>query len=105
MPIRVCYPALEKDEWRIVTGCDLKNTKWNCHNGGSWPVLLFWLLAAASIKAGCLDDAFGLLEERIVKDEFPEYYDGEQARTMHTFTSAGYLVAKLLVEDLYKLCT
>lgn len=37
MPLKVCYPALEDAEWRIVTGCDSKNIKWSYHNGGSWP--------------------------------------------------------------------
>ncbi|XP_018482620.1 probable alkaline/neutral invertase B [Raphanus sativus] len=42
MPLKVCYPAIESHEWKIVTGCDPKNTRWSYHNGGSWPVLL-WL--------------------------------------------------------------
>lgn len=37
MPLKVCYPAIESHEWRIVTGCDPKNTRWSYHNGGSWP--------------------------------------------------------------------
>lgn len=37
MPLKVCYPAIENHEWRIVTGCDPKNTRWSYHNGGSWP--------------------------------------------------------------------
>lgn len=37
MPIKACYPAIESHEWRIVTGCDPKNTRWSYHNGGSWP--------------------------------------------------------------------
>jgi hypothetical protein len=37
MPVKVCYPALENHEWRIITGCDPKNTRWSYHNGGSWP--------------------------------------------------------------------
>jgi hypothetical protein len=37
MPLKVSYPALEGHEWRIVTGCDPKNTRWSYHNGGSWP--------------------------------------------------------------------
>ena len=37
MPVKVCYPALETHEWRIITGCDPKNTRWSYHNGGSWP--------------------------------------------------------------------
>lgn len=26
MPLKICYPALEGEEWRIITGCDPKNT-------------------------------------------------------------------------------
>lgn len=37
MPLKVSYPALENHDWRIVTGCDPKNTRWSYHNGGSWP--------------------------------------------------------------------
>lgn len=37
MPAKCAYPALEKEEWVIVTGCDPKNTRWSYHNGGSWP--------------------------------------------------------------------
>ncbi|PKA63002.1 Alkaline/neutral invertase CINV2 [Apostasia shenzhenica] len=41
MPLKICYPALEYDEWRIITGSDPKNTPWSYHNGGSWPTLLW----------------------------------------------------------------
>ena len=37
MPLKIAYPALEGHEWKIVTGCDPKNTRWSYHNGGSWP--------------------------------------------------------------------
>ncbi|CAN6440257.1 unnamed protein product [Victoria cruziana] len=37
MPLKIAYPAIESHEWRIVTGCDPKNTRWSYHNGGSWP--------------------------------------------------------------------
>jgi len=37
MPLKISYPALEGNEWRIVTGYDPKNTRWSYHNGGSWP--------------------------------------------------------------------
>lgn len=26
MPLKICYPALENEEWRVITGCDPKNT-------------------------------------------------------------------------------
>eukprot|EP00249_Psilotum_nudum_P021109 c27974_g1_i1 orf=347-1960(+) len=82
MPLKVCYPALEGHEWRIVTGCDPKNTRWSYHNGGSWPVLL-WLLTAACIKTGrpqMARRAIDLVEQRLSKDHWPEYYDGKLGR-------------------------
>ncbi|OAY48992.1 hypothetical protein MANES_05G021300v8 [Manihot esculenta] len=108
MPLKVTYPALEGHEWRIVTGCDPKNTRWSYHNGGSWPVLL-WLLAAACIKVGrpqIAKRAVELVEQRLSKDGWPEYYDGKtgryvgkQARKYQTWSIAGYLVAKMMIEN------
>ncbi|XP_008801295.1 probable alkaline/neutral invertase F [Phoenix dactylifera] len=108
MPMKVCYPAIESHEWRIVTGCDPKNTRWSYHNGGSWPVLL-WLVAAACIKTGrpqVARRAVELAECRLLKDNWPEYYDGKQgryvgkqARQFQTWSIAGYLVAKMMLED------
>ncbi|XP_047320748.1 probable alkaline/neutral invertase F [Impatiens glandulifera] len=108
MPVKVCYPALENHEWRIVTGCDPKNTRWSYHNGGSWPVLL-WVLTAACIKIGrpqVARRAIELAESRLLEDGWPEYYDGKtgryvgkQARKYQTWSIAGYLVAKMMLED------
>ncbi|XP_041021509.1 probable alkaline/neutral invertase B [Juglans microcarpa x Juglans regia] len=108
MPLKIAYPALESHEWRIVTGCDPKNTRWSYHNGGSWPVLL-WLLTAACIKTGrphIARHAIELAESRLSKDHWPEYYDGKlgryvgkQARKFQTWSIAGYLVAKMMLED------
>eukprot|EP01018_Ginkgo_biloba_P019957 Gb_17442 [translate_table: standard] len=108
MPLKVSYPAIESHEWRIVTGCDPKNTRWSYHNGGSWPVLL-WLLTAACIKTGrpqLARRAIELAERRLSKDGWPEYYDGKlgryigkQARKLQTWSIAGYLVAKMMLED------
>ncbi|XP_022858169.1 probable alkaline/neutral invertase D [Olea europaea var. sylvestris] len=108
MPLKICYPAIESHEWRIVTGCDPKNTRWSYHNGGSWPVLL-WLLTAACIKTGRIQiarRAIDLAESRLLKDGWPEYYDGtlgryvgKQARKYQTWSIAGYLVAKMMLED------
>jgi len=44
MPLKISYPAIESHEWRIVTGCDPKNTRWSYHNGGSWPGSSFLLI-------------------------------------------------------------
>ncbi|XP_073315448.1 probable alkaline/neutral invertase B [Primulina huaijiensis] len=108
MPLKICYPAMESHEWRIVTGCDPKNTSWSYHNGGSWPVLL-WFLTAACIKSGrpqLARRAIELAEKRLFKDHWPEYYDGKlgrymgkQARKNQTWSIAGYLVAKMMLED------
>nr|CAB3489298.1 unnamed protein product [Digitaria exilis] len=108
MPLKICYPAIENHEWRIITGCDPKNTRWSYHNGGSWPVLL-WLLTAACIKTGrpqMAKRAIELAESRLLKDGWPEYYDGKlgrfvgkQARKFQTWSIAGYLVARMMLED------
>lgn len=108
MPLKIAYPALENHEWRIVTGCDPKNTRWSYHNGGSWPVLL-WLLTAACIKTGrpqMARRAIDLAEQRLSNDLWPEYYDGKlgryigkQARKFQTWSIAGYLVSKMMLED------
>ncbi|KAK4411526.1 Alkaline/neutral invertase CINV2 [Sesamum angolense] len=101
MPLKIAYPALEGHQWRIVTGCDPKNTRWSYHNGGSWP--------AASIKTGrpqIAKRAIELVEQRLAKDGWPEYYDGisgryigKQARKYQTWSITGYLVAKLMIEN------
>ncbi|WCJ35101.1 Plant neutral invertase family protein [Euphorbia peplus] len=108
MPMKICFPAIEGHEWKIVTGCDPKNTRWSYHNGGSWPVLL-WLLTAACIKTGrpqIARKAIEVAERRLSKDHWPEYYDGKvgrfvgkQARKYQTWSIAGYLVAKMMLED------
>ncbi|KAF9623978.1 hypothetical protein IFM89_007421 [Coptis chinensis] len=37
MSMKISYPALEEEWWKIVIGSDPKNTPWSYHNGGSWP--------------------------------------------------------------------
>ncbi|WOG87706.1 hypothetical protein DCAR_0206937 [Daucus carota subsp. sativus] len=106
MPLKICYPALDGEEWRIVTGSDPKNTPWSYHNGGSWPTLL-WQLTVACIKMnrpGIAENAVKIAERRLSRDKWPEYYDtrrgrliGKQARLFQTWSIAGYLVAKLLL--------
>ncbi|XP_074365040.1 putative alkaline/neutral invertase B [Apium graveolens] len=108
MPLKISYPAMEGHEWRIVTGYDPKNTSWSYHNGGSWPVLV-WLLTAACIKTGRQEiarRAIELTESRLMKDNWPEYYDGKcgryvgkQSRGNQTWSIAGYLVAKMMLEE------
>ena len=71
--------------------------------------VLLWLLTAACIKTGrpqIARRAIDLAESRLLKDSWPEYYDGKlgryvgkQARKYQTWSIAGYLVAKMLLED------
>lgn len=106
MPFKICYPALENQEWRILTGGDPKNTPWSYHNGGSWPTLL-WQLTVACIKLNRPEiavKAVQIAERRISRDKWPEYYDtkgarfiGKQSRLFQTWSIAGYLLAKLLL--------
>lgn len=112
MPMKICYPALEDKEWELITGCDPKNVRWSYHNGGSWPVLLWYLVAAAQ-KTGrksIAERAIKTAEKRWLqykdKDKWPEYYDGKRgtlvgkkAMRNQTWTIAGYIVAKDLIEN------
>ncbi|MBD2014665.1 glycoside hydrolase 100 family protein [Microcoleus sp. FACHB-53] len=108
MPMKLCYPALEERDWESITGCDPKNVPWSYHNGGSWPVLL-WSLTAAALKTKQIEiaeRAIQLAEHYLLDDEWPEYYDGKngnvigrEARLYQTWTIAGYLVAKYLIQD------
>ena len=71
--------------------------------------MLLWLLTAACIKTGrpqIARRAIELAETRLIKDNWPEYYDGKlgrfvgkQARKCQTWSVAGYLVAKMMLED------
>jgi len=105
MPMKISFPALENEEYRVVTGCDPKNIPWSYHNAGSWPVLL-WILAAACVKLKKTDlakRALDIAAARLAEDEWPEYYDGKrgrligkQARKYQTWTIAGFLLAQEL---------
>ena len=108
MPMKLCYPALEDNDWRIVTGADPKNRPWSYHNGGSWPVLL-WMLTAAAKKMNrgeLAHHAIAVAERRLMQDHWPEYYDGpdgrligKEARKCQTWTITGYLLAKELLAN------
>lgn len=107
MPLKICFPAVKGQEWRTMTGCDPKNIPWSYHNGGNWPVLL-WFLTAASLKTGRPELAYkavAIAEKRLLKDQWPEYYDskhgkliGKEARKYQTWTIAAFLVSKALLE-------
>lgn len=107
MPMKICFPAVEGEEWRIVTGSDPKNIPWSDHNGGNWPMLL-WLLVAAAQKTGRIELAHSAIElaQHLAQDEWPEYYDGKcgrligkEARKYQTWTLAGLLVARQLIAN------
>jgi len=108
MPVKLCFPALEGRDWEVLTGYDHKNRPWSYHNGGNWPFLL-WLLAAAAQKAGVPElaqQALKSAERRLVRDQWPEYYDshygrliGREAKRGQTWTAAGFLVAHQLLQQ------
>lgn len=82
MPIKICYPAMYGLEWQVRTGCDPKNTPWSYQNGGSWPALL-WFFVAAAIKMGrgdLAERAYNSASEKLLDDQWPEYYDGRLGR-------------------------
>lgn len=72
-------------------------------------LVLLWLLTAACIKTGrhqLARKAIEQTENRLLKDSWPEYYDGKhgryigkQARKFQTWSIAGYLVARMMLED------
>ncbi|MEO0947572.1 MAG: glycoside hydrolase 100 family protein [Cyanobacteria bacterium J06641_5] len=108
MPMKICFPALEDRDWQLETGWDRKNLPWSYHNSGSWPVLL-WLLVAVMQKLGRTDlaeKAMFIAAERLPKDNWPEYYDGargrligREARKLQTWTIAGFFLAQMLLEN------
>jgi hypothetical protein len=108
MPMKICFPAIEGEEWKILTGCDPKNVPWSYHNAGNWPVLL-WPLVAVALKTGrreVAERAIAIAEQRLSDDEWPEYYDGRNGRLVgkasrkyQTWTIAGLLLSKALMDN------
>lgn len=108
MPLKLCYPALSGDAWKLLTGSDPKNAPWSYHNGGNWPVLL-WTLVAAALKTGhraLAERAFALAAKRLPHDQWPEYYDGRGGRLIgrranlrQTWSAAALILAHKLQED------
>ena len=102
MPVKLCFPAVEAQDWRTITGADPKNSAWSYHNGGNWPFLL-WLTAAAAVRTGREELAERALEtaaSRLARDQWAEYFDGrdgrlvgKEARAFQTWTIAGLLGA------------
>lgn len=108
MPLKICYPALEGLEWSLLTGCDPKNVPWSYHNGGSWPALLH-VFTAASIRAGRMDlakRAYVVAEDRLLRDGWPEYYDGRKGRLIgrrasfnQVWSATSLIVSNHLIEN------
>jgi hypothetical protein len=112
MPIRICHPPLESEDWRKKTGYDRKNLPWCYHNGGHWPCL-FWFFVIASLRHRqhqlsvdsvvidiLLHDQYELLLQRLPQQNWAEYFDGpkgvwvgQQARLYQTWTIVGFLLA------------
>lgn len=108
MPVKICYPAMEGQEWRLLTGSDQKNTPWSYHNGGNWPALL-WPFVAAALGAGHEDLAqrsYELAVNRLPGDRWPEYYDGRtgrfigrRANDFQTWSAASLILARKFLDD------
>ncbi|MDG4868084.1 glycoside hydrolase 100 family protein [Guyparkeria sp. 1SP6A2] len=108
MPVKLVYPAVQGVEWRLMTGSDPKNVAWSYHNGGNWPVLI-WPMVAASLVAGRQDlgeRAFRVAERRLMKDNWPEYYDGRHGRLIgrranldQVWSATGLLLARHFLES------
>ena len=108
MPVKVVYPALSGEKWNFATGSDPKNVPWSYHNGGNWPVLI-WPFVAAAMRAGRVElaeQALKIMENRIKKDNWPEYYDGEnggligrRANFNQVWSASGLILAHELLEN------
>ena len=72
-------------------------------------LLFFFQFTLACIKMGRTElakKAINLAEKRLAADRWPEYYDtkngkfiGKQSRLYQTWTLAGFLTSKMLVEN------
>jgi glycogen debranching enzyme len=107
MPVKICYPALEGQAWRVLTGGDPKNVPWSYHNGGNWPVLL-WPFVAAALKTERRELAERAVETaaaKLARHQWPEYYDGRSGRLIgrranlnQTWSAAAYIFARKLLD-------
>lgn len=108
MPIKLCYPALEGEEWRLLTGSDPKNRPWSYHNGGNWPVGLWMFVAAALItrRRKLAERAMAIAAATLPVHDWPEYYDGRcgdtigrRANLNQTWSAASFIFAYRLLES------
>ncbi|KAK6936175.1 Glycosyl hydrolase family 100 [Dillenia turbinata] len=100
MPLKICYPAPEGEEW-----------PWSCHSGCSWPTLLWQTLAVVKYIVYFTDKLKGLFQLTVacIKMNRPEIakraveiaerqrFVGKQSRLFQTWSVAGYLVSELLL--------
>ena len=117
MPVRICHPPLESEDWRKKTGYDRKNLPWCYHNAGHWPCL-FWFFTIATLRHKhrqssvdnlvidrLLQDNYELLVKRLPQQNWAEYFDGpngvwvgQQARLYQTWTIVGFLLTHHLLK-------
>ncbi|KAE9446647.1 hypothetical protein C3L33_21423, partial [Rhododendron williamsianum] len=116
MPIKICYPALEYEEWRIITGVtqriplgritmgDLGQPFYGRNRFGHSP--WFTLACMKMGRPELARKAVDLAEKRLPLDRWPEYYDtrngkfiGKQARLYQTWSIAGFLTSKMLLDN------
>ena len=108
MPLKICYPALEGPEWKLITGCDPKNVAWSYHNGGNWPCLM-WAFTGAAMRTGRREPArraFEIACRRLPEDDWPEYYDGKNGRLIgrrasfkQVWSASSLIVSHKVLED------
>ncbi|PZO38190.1 MAG: alkaline invertase [Pseudanabaena frigida] len=111
MPLRICHPPLESEDWRKKTGYDRKNLPWCYHNAGHWPCL-FWFFVIATLRHKqhqssidnvaidiLLQDNYEILLKRLPQENWAEYFDGpngiwvgQQARLYQTWTIVSFLL-------------
>ena len=114
MPMRICHPPLDREEWANKTGSDPKNWPWSYHNGGHWPSLLWYLGAAVLLHEQrhpeadvllmgqtrtMLEECYWSQLNQLPRQQWAEYFDGptgtwvgQQARTYQTWTIVGFLL-------------
>lgn len=117
MPLRICHPPLDNEDWQNKTGFDPKNQTWCYHNSGHWPCL-FWFLVIAMMRHQdyaadvpesyayhrLLKDGYETLLQRLPEQQWAEYFDGptgvwigQQARTYQTWTLTSLLLSHHLL--------
>ncbi|CAL8164833.1 unnamed protein product [Prunus armeniaca] len=109
MPLKIAYQALEGHEWTVITMVAHGQGMKSKDRLNIFIIALLWLFTAACIKASRLEMAKRAIEQVewwMLKDNWPEYYDGKvgryvgkEARKLVPRTVAGYLVAKLMMEN------